>query len=100
MKIMNKMTKKTKSDIRSAQKKKTFWNLRNITTPKMIICYMINRFSFHKQHILQHFAQKPEARQSLRLSKILLSNLAVQANIDTKVVNHLLTANCFTDVHL
>ncbi len=57
-------------------------------------------FSFHKQHTLQHFAQKPEARQTLKLSKMLLSNLAVQANVDTKVASHLLTANCFTDVHL
>ncbi len=44
MEVMKQIdSKKKKSDIRSAQKKKTYetpsWNLRNITTPKSIICY-------------------------------------------------------------
>ncbi len=44
MEIMKQIdSNKKKSDIRSAQKKNTYetpsWNLRNITTPKSIICY-------------------------------------------------------------
>ncbi len=69
-------------------------------TKNTYLLWQTGLVSTNNIHTLQHSAQKPEARQTLKLSKILLSNLAVQANVDTKVVSHLSTANCFTDVHL
>lgn len=112
--------KKSKPDIKHPQTKvvvchsiSPFWNLKNTTTPKVLICYdkqtgaqATNKFSPDVSGLCQSFHWPPcmvhplQVCQAFQLSKFLLSNLAVQTNADMKVVSHLYPANCFTNVHL